>query len=348
MLMVAMAFDRLVTKGGRQMASQEALPLGWVIDTATPPEKVASIAALAEELGYTEILVAEDYFCGGGFSVAMAALNATKRVPVNLGIVSALSRHPAVLAMEIATISRLFPGRFRPGISLGLPSWVRQMGYAPSAPAAVVRECITSVRALLSGEELTATGQYFSSSAIKLAHPPKEAVPLYLGVSGPKLLRLSGKYAEGTLLNLTAPPAFVRWAREQVALGMKSAGRATAHRFPVIALYSVNRDGAKAKEAARGVLSFMLAALGPTAITDLYGISEQLAEMIAHGGADTIAREMPQAWVEDMTISGTPEECAAKMRAFLVAGADAVLLFPLEPEEMARFTAAEVFPLLQG
>ncbi|HEY7350153.1 MAG TPA: LLM class flavin-dependent oxidoreductase [Ktedonobacterales bacterium] len=330
------------------MAYQEGIPLGWIIDTAIPPEKIAPIAALAEELGYAEILVAEDYFCGGGFSVALAALNATKRIPVGLGIVSALSRHPAVLAMEIAAVSRLFPGRFRPGISLGLPMWVHQMGYNPAAPATVVRECLTSVRALLSGEELTATGQYFSSSAIKLAHPPREEVPLYLGVSGPKLLRVSGKYAEGTLLNLTATPAFVAWARQQVALGMKSAGRTNAHRFPVITLYSVGSDGAKAKEATRGFLSFVLAALGPTAITDLYGISEQLADMIARGGPGVVAREMPQAWIEDMTISGTPEECVAKMRAFLNAGADALLLFPLGPEDMARFTAAEVFPLLQA
>jgi 5,10-methylenetetrahydromethanopterin reductase len=330
------------------MASQVALPIGWVIDTATPPEQIAPIAALAEALGYTELLVAEDYFCGGGFSVAMAALSATRRIPVTLGIVSALSRHPAVLAMEIAAVSRLFPGRFRPGISLGLPSWVQQMGYAPAAPATVVRECITSVRTLLSGEELTATGQYFSSAAIKLAHPPREAVPLYLGVSGPQLLRVSGKYADGTLINLTATPAFVRWAREQVALGMQSAGRANAHHFPVIALYAVNRDGSKAKEAARSLLSYVLATLGPTAITDLSGISQPLAEMIARGGAECVAREMPQTWIEDMTISGTPEECAAKMRAFLAAGADALLLFAPEAEQMARLTAAEVLPLLQA
>lgn len=330
------------------MASQETLPIGWVIDTATPPEQIAPIAALAEALGYTEIMVAEDYFCGGGFSVAMAALSATRHIPVNLGIVSALSRHPAVLAMEIATISRLFPGRFRPGISLGLPSWVQQMGYAPDAPATVVRECITSVRTLLSGKELTTSGQYFSSSAIKLAHPPREAVPIYLGVSGPKLLRVSGKYADGTLINLTATPTFVRWAREQVAQGMRSAGRTNAHRFPVIALYAVDHDGTKAKEAARGLLSSMLATLGPTATTDLSGISKPLAEMITRGGADNVAREMPQAWIEDMTISGTPQECAAKMRAFLAAGADALLLFAPEAEKMARLTAAEVLPLLQA
>jgi alkanesulfonate monooxygenase SsuD/methylene tetrahydromethanopterin reductase-like flavin-dependent oxidoreductase (luciferase family) len=127
---------------------------------------------------------------------------------------------------------------------------------------------------------------------------------------------------------------------------MKRAGRTNTHRFPVIALYAVDRNGAKAKEATRGILSYVLAALGPTAITDHIGISDQLAGMIARGGADTVAREMPQAWIEDMTISGTPEECAARMRAFLSAGADALLLFPSEPEEMARLTAAEVFPLL--
>jgi alkanesulfonate monooxygenase SsuD/methylene tetrahydromethanopterin reductase-like flavin-dependent oxidoreductase (luciferase family) len=167
------------------MASQEALPLGWVIDTATPPEQIAPIAALAEELGFSELLVAEDYFCGGGFSVALAALNATKQVPVTLGIVSALSRHPAVLAMEIATVARLFPGRFRPGISLGLPSWVRQMGYDPASPVTVVRECVTSLRALLSGEELTATGQYFSSVAVKLRHPPGKLFRSILGFLDP-------------------------------------------------------------------------------------------------------------------------------------------------------------------
>jgi 5,10-methylenetetrahydromethanopterin reductase len=103
--------------------------IGWVVSTAMPPEEVGPLAVRVEELGFAELLVAEDYFYGGGFSLAVAALSATQRIPVNLGVVSALSRHPAVLAMEIATVARLFPGRFRPGISLGLRSWVQQMGF---------------------------------------------------------------------------------------------------------------------------------------------------------------------------------------------------------------------------
>jgi alkanesulfonate monooxygenase SsuD/methylene tetrahydromethanopterin reductase-like flavin-dependent oxidoreductase (luciferase family) len=39
------------------------------------------------------------------------ALNATEQIPVGTSIVSAMTRHPAILAMEIAGISRAFPGR---------------------------------------------------------------------------------------------------------------------------------------------------------------------------------------------------------------------------------------------
>ena len=39
----------------------------------------------------------------GGISGAAIALGATERIPVGIGVVSAVTRHPAVLAMELAT-----------------------------------------------------------------------------------------------------------------------------------------------------------------------------------------------------------------------------------------------------
>ncbi|MCW2718668.1 MAG: flavin-dependent oxidoreductase [Pseudonocardia sp.] len=41
---------------------------------------------------------------------------ATRRVKVGLGIVASVARHPAVTAMEIATLARAYPGRFLPGV----------------------------------------------------------------------------------------------------------------------------------------------------------------------------------------------------------------------------------------
>jgi 5,10-methylenetetrahydromethanopterin reductase len=205
---------------------------------------------------------------------------------------------------------------------------------------------VTAVRTLLDGGELTSAGRYFTSDAVRLVHPPPAHVPLYLGVSGPRLLGVSGRHADGTLINFTAPPAYVRWARQQVDAARLGGGYVGVHRFPVIARYSVDHDGAQAKAVMRTALASVLAALGPTAITDCYGISEQLVGMIARGGAEVVAREMPVSWIDDMTIAGTPAECAAKIDAYLAAGADTVFLCPGSDTDSASLTAAEVAPLL--
>src|ERR1051326_5213840 len=104
-----------------------AAPVGLVLGSHLAPEQIASTARLGEELGYTELWLAEDYFFTGGIAGAAAALAATSESPVGLGIVSAMARHPAALAMEISTLARMYPGRLRPGIGLGVPAWVRQM-----------------------------------------------------------------------------------------------------------------------------------------------------------------------------------------------------------------------------
>ena len=109
--------------------------VGLVLGTAIPPEGVREAAAASERIGFDELWLVEDYFFTGAISAATAALSATERLPVGIGIVSAMVRHPAVLAMEIATIARMYPGHFRPGIGLGVPTWLDQMGRNPISRA---------------------------------------------------------------------------------------------------------------------------------------------------------------------------------------------------------------------
>ena len=79
--------------------------LGLVMGGAVAPENIASAAAAAESSGFDEFWLAEDLFFAGGISAATLALEATSHVTVGLGVVSAVARHPALLAMELATIS---------------------------------------------------------------------------------------------------------------------------------------------------------------------------------------------------------------------------------------------------
>jgi 5,10-methylenetetrahydromethanopterin reductase len=326
-------------------------PVGLVLGSHLAPEQIAATARLGEELGFRELWLAEDYFFTGGISGAAAALGATQRIPVGLGIVSAMVRHPALLAMEISTLTRMHPGRVRPGIGLGVPAWVRQMGLMPRSRVGAMRECVSSLRRLLAGEELSEQGDYFSFDRVRLTYPPPEPVPVFMGIIGPKMLHLSGEIADGTIGSVMAGTRYLAWAREQIAAGQSAAGRGGAsHPFAAFTMFSVDRDGDRARAAIRPTMAFYLAADPVNAMTEVYGIAEQTGAL-AEGGAPAVEAGIEASWVEDLVVAGNPDECAEKIRALLAAGADTVVLFPTPAEravEMLELAAAEVLPQLEG
>ena len=322
--------------------------VGFVLGSAVPPEGLVSGAQTAEAGGFDELWLAEDYFFTGGISAASLVLAATSNLTVGLGIVSAVARHPAVLAMEVATMSRVHPGRLIAGLGLGVPAWIRQMGLYPPSALAAMRESVTAVRRLLAGDELTEEGRVFSFDRVKLTYPEQTSTPLHMGVSGPKMLHLSGEIADGTIMSVASSHEYVRFARERIDAGRAAAGRTDDHRLTVFALYSTDSDGDAAREAVKAPLAFYKSN-GPNTLTDVHGSSDVLADMIARGGYETILAEMPDSWIDELTIAGTPEECAAKIRAYHEVGADSVALFPMPTnrvEDLMRITAAEVLPLL--
>lgn len=318
--------------------------LGLVLGSSLGPARLATAAQDAEKAGFADLWLAEDFFFTGGIAGAAIALAATRDIRVGLGVVSALVRHPALLAMEISTIAGSFPGRFVPGIGLGVPSWIRQMGLVPDSPLEAVRECVTAVRQLLDGEEVTEVGRVFEFDGVRLAFPPVDRIPIHLGVIGPKMLELSGEVADGTVLSVLAGADYIRWARQRIEIGRGRTGRTNDHHVTAFAIYSVDPSGTRAKAAAQETLVFYLAAGGRNALTDAAGISERLPEILSQPSSD-MAREL----VDALTIAGTPDEVRGKIHELFDAGADSVALFPTpveRAEEIIDLTARVVLPHL--
>jgi alkanesulfonate monooxygenase SsuD/methylene tetrahydromethanopterin reductase-like flavin-dependent oxidoreductase (luciferase family) len=313
------------------------------------PENIARTARKAEELGFGELWFSEDCFFSGAIAGVTSALAATRELPVGIGIVSAMTRHPALFAMEVATMSRLFPGRVWPGVGLGVPLWLEQMGLMPRSPLTALRECIVNLRRLLAGDEVTMDGAVFTFDRVELTHRPQEEMPLYMGLVNEKGLRLSGEIADGTVLSVLAGTAYVGWAREQIAAGAATSGRTGHHRVTTYVLYSVDRDARAAKEELRDATAFYLEAMPDNALGRVYGIVDQVGAMLGRGGAEAVAREMPDAWLDDLVVAGDPDEVATKLRALLDAGSDSIGLwpFPLDRgDEILELTAREVLPRL--
>jgi alkanesulfonate monooxygenase SsuD/methylene tetrahydromethanopterin reductase-like flavin-dependent oxidoreductase (luciferase family) len=162
-------------------------------------------------------------------------------------------------------------------------------------------------------------------------------------------MRMSGEIADGNVLSVLSTPDYVRWARERSAEGAREVGRSESRAVATFAFFSVDRDGDRAKRELREPVAFYLAAGGRNALTDAYGISDELEAMLKAGGSAAVAREMPAQWLDDLAVAGAPDECAEKIRRLLDAGADSVALFPMpseRSEEMVRAGAADVLPRL--
>lgn len=329
----------------------DTVKLGLMVFSTTHPEDLAPTARRAEAIGFDELWIPEDYFMFGGVSAAAIALGATSSIPVGLGVLAGVVRHPAVTAMEIATLARAYPGRIITGIGHGVPFWMKQMGLYPKSPMTSMRSVITTMRSLLGGETVTIPDGPFTFDNVTLAHPVPHPIPLYTGVVGPKSLELSGEIAEGTVMSVIAAPTYLRYAAEHIAKGAAVSGRdPAAHRMPTFAIYHVDSDRTAAKNAARDALAFYLQAVGPTPMTGVYGINDKLTEILGLGDLAAIAAALPTEWIDTFTISGTPADCVQQIREFGAAGASTVVLAPFpaaDADRMLTLTQDEVIPALR-
>ena len=87
--------------------------VGAVFRPQFAPERVAAAAAAADAAGLDELWLWEDCFLSGGISAATMALANSRRLKVGVGVLPVPMRNVAVTAMEIAALSRAYPGRVR-------------------------------------------------------------------------------------------------------------------------------------------------------------------------------------------------------------------------------------------
>ncbi|MFF6880887.1 LLM class flavin-dependent oxidoreductase [Streptomyces sp. NPDC012474] len=289
-------------------------PLGAVFRPQLPPERLRSVARLADDAGLEELWLWEDCFREGGISTAAAALAWTERVRVGVGLLPVPLRNVAITAMEAASLHRMFPGRAILGVGHGVQSWMGQVGARVESPLTLLREHLVALRALLGGERVTVDGRYVKLDDVALDWPPEGSRSGVLaGATGPRSLRLTGEAADGTILTASTNAEGVRTARQLVEEGRAAAGR-EAEPHPLVV--------------------YLLTATGPDAAARLR------AELTAEGVEA----------VPDLGVAGDAGAVAEAVERLVEAGADSVVLQPTadepDPEGFVRFAAEEVRPLV--
>src|SRR4051812_3360046 len=142
--------------------------IGVMFDRDRAPEELAGFAAGVQEAGADDLWVVEDLGWAGSISAAAVALGATDRLRVGIGIAPAALRNPALLAMELATLARVYPDRLVAGLGHGVAEWMRQVGAEAGSKLALLEETIVAVRGLLGGETVTLHGREVTVDGVKL------------------------------------------------------------------------------------------------------------------------------------------------------------------------------------
>jgi alkanesulfonate monooxygenase SsuD/methylene tetrahydromethanopterin reductase-like flavin-dependent oxidoreductase (luciferase family) len=200
--------------------------VGVTFRPQSPPEELREAARAAEAAGIAQLWLWEDCFFEGGLSTATAALAWTERLQVGVGLLPVPLRNPALAAMEIATVARIFPGRFRPGLGHGVLEWMEQVGARVPSPMTLLREYTTAVRDLLHGRTVDVEGRYVRLREVTLDWPPASPPPLLVGGRGPKTVGLAGEVADGVILDSVLSLDQVRAGVANAAAGRTAAGRA--------------------------------------------------------------------------------------------------------------------------
>jgi 5,10-methylenetetrahydromethanopterin reductase len=263
--------------------------IGVMFDRDLPPEDLPAFAAAVEQAGADDLWVVEDLGWAGSISTAALALAATSRIRVGIGITPVPLRSPALLAMELAVLARVHPGRLVAGLGHGVTQWMEQLGVKPKSPLAMLEETIVAVQGLLRGETVTMNGREVCIDGVRLVHPPAVLPPIVTGVVKPRSLELSGRVADGTIIAEGNGPAQLTDALTHLRRG----GAGDEHELIVFTYLHVNDDPADAAKVTGAMVEGQASWLGlpPSEVFSLIGPLDEMpskVDSLVGAGAGTI------------------------------------------------------------
>ena len=166
------------------------------------------ITAIADSHGL-ELVGMQDHPYNDGFLDTFTLLTwlASKTASVHFvtNVANLPLRPPVMLAKQAATMDVLSGGRFELGLGAGA-FWegIAGMGgphRAPRTALASLSEAIDILRSFWAGEPFGFRGEHYQAPSVRPAPKPAHGMRIWLGVRGPRAVRLAGAKADGLMVS---------------------------------------------------------------------------------------------------------------------------------------------------
>lgn len=313
---------------------------------ALPPGLQIDYGKKAEERGFRAAWFPEITF-GDAFGPATALAAKTERIELGTGVVGIWSRSAVTMALQAATLNELSGGRLLLGLGLQARGYVEGWhGRRYERPVLAMREYVTILRQILSGERVTYPGEVFSIDGFQLTmQPPDRAARIYMAAIGPQMLRLAGELADG-LIGYCYSLEYVRdVVLPNLRAGAERAGRSLEGFDVACGMPAIVTADDSGLELIKGqVMMFATAgSSSPEYATsfaaagfDVGPIQERVDAADIDGALALVSDEMADA----LTIAGSPDHVRSRIDAYREAGVTTIAVNPSPPGLW--------FPLYQG
>jgi len=144
-------------------------------------------------------------------------VQATERMRLGTCVTNPATREPSVTASSLAVLNELSGGRMDLGIGRG-DSARRVLGKPPTSMKDL-EQAVHVIRALVEGRPIE-----FEGTMLQLPWSGGHRLPVWIAGYGPVALKLTGRIADGAMLQI-GDPDLIRWFASQVRTSAVEAGR---------------------------------------------------------------------------------------------------------------------------
>jgi len=192
-----------------------------------------SFSQQVEAFGYDGVAVQDHPYrpdFGESWTLLSYIAGQTDRLKLLINVACLPVRSPAMVAKAAATLDHLTGGRVELGLGAGW-FWdgIASMGFerrTPGESVSALEEAIEVTRlAWREGETVSFSGDYYRLTDFRAGPAGAHPIAVYLGALGPRMLRLTGRSADGWTISRVSP-AEVRERRQLVDQAAEGSGRA--------------------------------------------------------------------------------------------------------------------------
>jgi probable F420-dependent oxidoreductase len=194
------------------------MQFGFTIKPEHSIERTLALTRQAEAAGFEQGWLFDSHVLWREPYVLLTLMaQATTTLRLGTCVTNPATREPSVTASALAVLQELSGGRFDLGIGRG-DSARRVLGKPPTSMAAL-EEAVHVIRALAEGRPIE-----YEGASLELPWAGSHRLPVWIAGYGPVALKLTGRIADGAMLQI-GDPDLIRWFVAQVRASAEEAGR---------------------------------------------------------------------------------------------------------------------------